>query len=383
MRTAFIGHFDPEAQAASAATSAAGNQVQRKIFKELGLLCGESDSSAYVMWPQPAWPRGKISVRSRREAAIQFVGYANLPVLKHVIFAARLLAGLVRDRPCLCVHYNSYLYENVASLIYRFFFRRAKLVMILQDVNLDPAARPMSKRWLRGVSERFAIRIVRGFDLAVPISPAIVEDFGLRPDRCFVFQGGVTDVAISLDVAQDSLELCDIGVFAGALEPYNGVGVLVDRWLAEGIPKPLHVFGHGSLSEHVRTVAQQSNRIVYHGFQRESVVLAWQRTARWNFCLRYSIGLNQAYFFPSKLFNLMCMPGAVVVNDFVAIPASLRSQLCIVNEDLSDLMCRLNETALVADPERINRRRRMLAEGHSWRACIRQIVKVVGVNTDA
>lgn len=382
MKTVFVGHFDPASLPPGGATSAAGNQVQRQIFKELGSLCGDANAVAYAMWPQPAWPHGKILARSRSEGAIEFVGYVNVPVLKHLVFSARLLARLVRARPVFCVQYNSYLFENAAAFLYRCLFGRTALVMILQDINVDPDARPLSKRWLLGISARLSIQFARAFDLLVPISEAIIEDFDLDPARCIVFQGGATDLVNSLPVDEGDCELNDLGVFAGALESYNGVESLVERWLAQGVDRPLHVFGHGSLSGYVRNAARQSNRIVFHGFQPESVVLEWQRKARWNFCLRYSIGLNQAYFFPSKLFNLMCSPGTVVVNDFLAIPPRLRSHLCIVRDDLSDLGERLHEATLVSDPERVNRRRRILAETQSWRACISRVVKFVGAETD-
>ena len=371
--TAFIGHFSPSLQALEQGTSAAGNQVQLQIFQELSQQCGSESVVCFAMTPSPAWPRGPFISPSKQEDRITFVGYLNLPVLKHIVFAFRLFARLLIFQPQLCLQYNSYLFENIALLLYRRYSRDSALAIIIQDVHVAVGNPLLSKARLRSHSERVSLRFAKRFDIIVPISSAIITDFHLDPSKCTVFQGGVTEFAIKIMSGEES-EINDMAVFAGGLEPHNGIDRLVDQWLAGGIPYQLHVFGRGSLEQHVRLAALKSDRIIFHGYRHEHVILSWQRRARWNFCLRYSLGLNQTYFFPSKFFNILCAPGAVVVNNFYALPKTVRDHVCVVNDDLSDLKVSLLAASHLSTRECADVRRKIVQSKHSWRSCIAQII---------
>lgn len=379
MKTAFVGHFAPLSQALEQASSVAGNQVQRQIFQEFSQQCGVERAVCYVMTPQSFWPHGPFIARSLTEGAMEFIGYLNLPVLKHLIFALRLLVRLLVARPQFCLQYNSYLFENLALLLFRLCHRGSAIAIIIQDIHVLTGVPLLSKRGLRSLSERTSLRLAKRFDMIVPISSAIVTDFHFAPSKCFVFQGGITEFAVQIMRGPEQ-QLQEIGVFAGGLERHNGIDRLVDQWLASGIEQPLHVFGRGSLERHVEQAARQSDRIVFHGFQPEHVVLAWQLKARWNFCLRYSLGLNQTYFFPSKLFNILCAPGAVVVNDFHALPETVRDYLCVVSDDLSDLAEHLPAAASLSSPDCARVRREIVRSKHSWHSCIGQIVHTQRTN---
>lgn len=371
MKSVFIGHFSPADQAGGKASSAAGDQVQRQILTEMQGRPG--DTLCYAMQPLPAWPKGPLLAKSLREEGIEFIGYVNVHVIKHIVFSLRMLSRLLAVRPRLCVQYNAYLFENLALLLFRVLGPQAFLVILIQDIHAEITSSVLSRRGMRALSERFSIFLSRAFDLVVPISRAIIADFGFVPEKCILFQGGVTAFAEKL-IAAEPGPLEDIGVFAGALEPHNGVDRLVDQWLACGTAHTLHVFGRGSLQDHVATAAAGSARIVFHGLQPEHVILQWQLRAKWNFCLRYSAGLNQEYFFPSKMFNVVCAPGTVIVNDFYALPDALRPYLDIVADDLSDLGGVLNSAAQTWSAERVERRREIVSSHHSWNACVRQII---------
>lgn len=376
MNAVFIGHFAPYSQARDQASSSAGNQVQRQIFRDFSDQCAPDVTACYVMTPQPFWPRGPLIVKSSIEGPIDFFGYLNLPILKHVIFALRLLTRIWVTRPQLCLQYNSYLFENLALLLYRLCLRRSTVAIIIQDIHDFAGASLLSKRGIRAIFERASLSVAKRFDIIVPISSAIIKDFQLDVSKCFVFQGGITEFAVQVMRGQ-AQELEEIGVFAGGLEPHNGIDQLVDQWLASGVEQQLHVFGRGSLELHVEQAVLKSDRIVFHGFQPEHVVLDWQRKARWNFCLRYSLGLNQTYFFPSKFFNILCAPGAVVVNDFYALPDAVRDHLCIVKDDLSDLAASLLSAIDLSNPKSVDARREIVRSKHSWRSCIGQIINAI------
>jgi glycosyltransferase involved in cell wall biosynthesis len=373
MKIVFIGHFGRASDIHRNASSAAGNQVQAQILQELSSQCGGESVVCYSMIPESFWPRGPLILKSSFNNGVMFIGYMNLPILKHIIFSIRFFWQLFKFRPNLCLQYNSYLFENASLLLFRFFVQTCALAVIIQDVHVGGLTRLFSKQSLRSLFGYISLYLAGKFDIVVPISSAIISDFHFKESKCFVFQGGITQFAIEVMSGQDILPL-DIGVFAGGLEPHNGVDLLVDQWVASGIKQQLHVFGRGSLSRHIEQVALTSDRIIFHGFQSEDVILVWQKKARWNFCLRYSIGLNQKYFFPSKFFNILCAPGAVVVNDFYGLPETLRDQLCIVKDDLSDLADRLQSTTNAFNTNCINFRREIVRTKHSWCACINQIL---------
>lgn len=374
MKTVFIGHFSPTRNFGNLAASAAGNQVQRQIIKELQDQTFRNTIS-YSMSPIPAWPRGELIIRNQYENGVEYIGYLNVPVLKHLVFSIRLLLRLIRSKPELCVQYNSYFFENLILVLFRLLRPACFLVNIIQDIHVEKGVFLISRRGLRSLSERLSLCISRFFDLIVPISSSIIIDFKFNPSRCFVFQGGITVFAEQFMHAR--LEsFSDIGVFAGALEPYNGIDRLINQWLKCGIEHTLHIFGKGSLENQVKQAANCSDKVFFHGQQPEEIILQWQLKARWNFCLRYSEGINQEYFFPSKLFNIVCAPGAVIGNNFHGLPSSLREHIGIVSDDLSDLPDVLNHVAEISSLARLEQRRKIAKSEHNWQSCIDQIIRI-------
>lgn len=381
MKSAFIGHFSPKSKSSDLASSAAGNQVQMQIIKELNEQT-EGKIICYAMKPEPVWPRGKLISKSFCEDSNEYIGYVNLPILKHLLFSIRLLTRLLCDNPKLCVQYNSYFFENIALLLFRLLSHKVFLVILIQDIHVEKSYFGFSLRYLRSISSKLSIRLSRYFNLILPISSTIIVDFKLDPKRCLVFQGGATEYAMELMRSQQAPS-DDFGVFAGALEPYNGIDRLVNQWLRFGIENKLHVFGRGSLQSQIENTAKQSSRIVYHGLQSDETVFKWQLKARWNFCFRYSDGINQEYFFPSKLFNVMSAPGAVIVNNFHALPSNFREYIGVVADDLSDLPCVLMNSFEMQSMHRVEQRREIVRSAHSWKSCIKKIIQAAKLECDS
>jgi hypothetical protein len=72
----------------------------------------------------------------------------------------------------------------------------------------------------------------------------------------------------------------------------------------------------------------------------------------------------------------MCAPGAVVANDFHALPVYLREHIGIVSDDLSNLTNVLANAAAISSIARVEDRREIVESKHSWRSCIEQIIKI-------
>ena len=377
MTIVFIGHFSPLSKILDTASSSAGNQVQRQIINELASKYGTDKVLSYSMTPLSAWPHDTAIYKKHQEDSILFLGYLNVPILKHVVFSLRLFVKLIMVRPQICLQYNSYFFENLVLLLYRFCNSDCSLAIVIQDILVTPETSLLRKSGIRSLSERASLLLAQYFDLIVPISSAIINDFHLNPDKCFIFQGGITYFSEKIMNNSELHSLLDLGVFAGALEPYNGIDKLVDQWIAFGIQWPLHIFGKGSLENHIKQAAESTEKIIFHGFQPEHVILEWQSKARWNFCLRYSLGLNQKYFFPSKFFNIVCASGAILVNDFYGLPDPLRKYLNIVSDNLSDLQEQLVLIDHLPHQENIRARREAVKKEYNWKVCIEKIINIL------
>ncbi len=358
--------------------SPAGDQVQYEIIESIKKVVPSVEILAISMQPVVTWPRGVLLKRGHISFGIVFVGFLNIPVIKHLIFSMGILYHLIKTSPELCIQYNSYFFENISLFVYRIINPRVKISIIIQDVHINKYSSldAFMKGGLKYIFEFFSMRTAKLADCVVAISDAILEDFQFDKYSSFVFPGGVTSFAQPmLKVVLKCNDRQKYAVFAGALEPHNGVNKIIDAWLYQEIPYVLHIFGRGSLSSYAESASLRSSYIIYHGFQNDSIVRDFQKFAHWNICLRYSIGLDERYFFPSKFFNSACAPGHLIVNRFYGLPNALLDHLLIVDLDLSNLSYLISKSS---DDERINdkvnMRRDIVVKAFSWSACLNDIL---------
>lgn len=369
----FIGHFSPKNQLDPLAASGAGEKVQRQILDELVSAAVPGEVTCISMRPIPAWPNGPLLSSGVQEGCIEFPSYLNLPAIKHLIFGLKIYFALVKKSSARCVVYNAYFWENVFLFIYSRINPKTKIAIIIQDVHVGEAP-IFSRRWIVSKISSISVRISGAFNLVVPISDAIASDFKIDRSKYFVFQGAATSSAEKL-LKTPAAEVEDFAVFAGALERYNGVDLLVEQWVQKRIQHPLHVFGRGSLSPLVELAAKNSEYVIYHGFRSDDFVADYQKNARWNFCFRFSIGINQSYFFPSKLFNISLAPGLVVVNDFKSFPQEIMSLVIVVSDDLRDLARAIEKSVDFDLADSSRKRREVILRKYSWKTCVNELLK--------
>lgn len=372
MKISFIGHFSPFNQASNNATSTAGNQVQREIINELGIMYGLKNVLSYSMAPISSYPDDILINPLITEENIAYLNFINIHVLKHITFSARLFLNLIKYKPKVCVQYNSYLFENICLIIYRLIYSKTILVIFIQDINITPKSNLLTKIGLRSLSEKISIWLAKYFDIIIPISINIINDFGIDNKKCIIFQGGLTRFSYKL-LKNQSNTRNEIAVFAGGLEPHNGIDKLVHQWILQDIKYELHIFGRGTLENLIREQSAHTKNIIFHGFKPEEVIEKWQSESKWNFCLRYSVGIDQRYFFPSKFFNILCAPGMVVVNNFNNLPHDLKDYLIFVDDDLTNLNKVLLSTTKNKKAPVTYERYDILQKNHTWENIINQI----------
>ncbi len=321
----------------------------------------------------PSWPRGPFTLPSERDENVWFVPAINVFGLRNICLCIAVVVRLWRFRPNVAIIYNPYSAEAITLLMARFLARKLRLGALVQDVNPPRGSWGSVGALGNLIGDTIAMRAFCRYDVVVPVSDQIVSDFNLPKSRSKVFPGGLTGFAVRLAGAA-RVPLQEIVVYAGALEPHNGVDLLVRRWVEDQITVPLHIFGRGSLEPVVAEASSLSRFIHAHGHVAEEVIFDWQRCARWHICLRYSRGIDQRYFFPSKFFNVLSTRGQVIVNDSFSCPPELGRFTIRVPDDLSQIGQTLKEAN--EDDEKIasDARISFLTTNYSWDACARVLV---------
>ncbi len=361
----FIGHFSRSGAHRNPFASAAGDVVQNQIIKEASHLLPKEQLRFLSMEPQRIWPAGSLYIRGSGSDNGRFVSYINLPIIKNICYAAAILLECFRLRPALVMQYNSYLFENAAILVAAMFLR-IRSCLILQDIRIGHQFSLAAR-----IYDKFANMLVGFFDFVMPISRRMAEELQLKDGQFHIFKGGITGQGYEL--LQCNEPLGDYAVFAGALESHNGIDRIVQLWVDRKVEVDLHVFGRGRLADMVSHYSRLNPHIKYHGFIPHEDVSKWQRSAKFNFCLRYSEGLEEEYFFPSKFFNACCCPGLLIVNNFMNIPSFMLGKRGLVNDlDGVEQLLRLSNDEVMA--ESLLRRQAVLEEG-SWSSALGVVVK--------
>lgn len=329
MKVLLVGPLDPIDKKISIASSSAANQVVSEISSSLRRIVDRVFVFAYK--PSRTWPYGSMFSKEVNIDECFWPRILNIYGLRKLSFAFKLVFEIPKRRSNIIVIYNPSFLESIAVRIAKCFVKQCRLVAVIQDVHFVKGEVPS----LRGVSDLLAMMCVRRFDLIIPISEKIISDFKFDPSKCIRFRGGLTRQGQEF-VRAVSTQLAPIATFAGALEGYNGIDELVKRWVELDTDLVLHIFGKGSCSDVVRRAAEGSPSIVFHGHTTEEEVFHYQRMSMMNFCLRFPIGIDPGYFFPSKLFNLACAPGLLVINNFPECPMELKKHCFVLDSDWSN-----------------------------------------------
>lgn len=346
------------------ATSLAGDLVQQKIIIDSCKILGNSNFTYLAMSPNPSWPTGKFLIKGHKKSNGIYVGYINLPIVKNIIMMLYVIYFSFLIRPKFIYQYNSYFFENIGILCSSFLIR-AKNFIIMQDYRDGSSFSFYAKTF-----DKISNKTVKYFDYCVPVTEKFSKHLQLPNKKRRIFIGGITQPAyecIESDCYEDNY-----AVFAGALEAYNGIDILISSWSKLDKNINLHVFGRGSLANLVEEYSKISANIIYHGFVDPSEVISWQKKAKFNICLRYSIGLDQEFFFPSKFFNVACCYGLMIVNDFSNLPEFFKNSQGLVFDDLSNLKKILDVDDSVIESEALKRRESIISL-NNWECTLRDI----------
>lgn len=357
----FVGHFSNEGVLKNKAASAAGDIVQKQIIKDSIEIFGKDKVRYYSMEPNSCWPRGPLFIKSKKINNGKFISYINLPIFKNIIYCMCILYVCFKYKPKRVIQYNSYIFENISILLSSVIYKM-KTISIVQDVRIGGNFSILSK-----VQDYLSNKFVKYFDVVVPVSKELGDYLNVDVSKIIVFEGGVTDFGFSA-LEYDKYKN-NFATYAGALEKHNGVDRLLNAWIEQKIPVDLHIFGKGALSDYIIEIAKVNKHIIYHGLKEQSEVLAYQSKSKYNFCFRYSDGIIQEYFFPSKFFNIAMCPGLLVFNDFHGVPDKFMSGYGCISDDFNNL----KEVIELSDHDILeisSMRKKYILDEHSWKKLI-------------
>ncbi|MVN87979.1 glycosyltransferase [Deinococcus sp. HMF7620] len=350
----FVGSVVPDtAMYRTSAFSRAGNLAQQ------GLLDGMADEGAELtvlgFQPVPAFPRGKqlwiqgswLGGRHQQ----RLISFVNLPYAKQLSLAGGILTGTYalsrRSRPQVLMSYNVNTFV-AAPLIVLSKVLRIPYIPVVYDVDV-PGATVANGLFQRG-EYWWAGRVLPKLAGAVVGTELISRE--LMPDRpTLVVEGGLNwqqqQYAPEVVASDDTFNI----VFAGALEAYNGVDVMIDAlaWLPANVR--LHVAGQGRLQTAVQTAAARDSRILYHGlldmdglrqlYARSDVLVNHRSDKR----------LDSRYVFPSKLIEYLALGLPVVSTHFRSLPKDYLPFLHLIPDESPDALAKSIEQVMISNQE--------------------------------
>nr|BCN18020.1 hypothetical protein [Vibrio cholerae] len=360
VNTVFIGAFNNINKSMSSFSSCAGSKVQLEIIKSLNELCPEV--KALIMPEVRSWPKNKLYFKGSNQDGIKFAPLLNFFLFKRFAFALYVFFYLLINNPCRVYFYNTNTSMNLFMTILSFIRRKQRKVLIIQDVHSPINLRLADVLKPRTVIDYLGYKMTRyGFDFFVPITKQVSDYLHLPKDKVYVWHGGITDFPNRVT----SYSTCDFAVFAGALTKYNGVDLLLEFWAKRSDSIPLHVFGVGELNQLAIEYSKQYENIIYHGFQPPSTVSEYVAKAKINFCFRFSLGISQEFFFPSKFFDILMEKGFVVCNKFKNMPHDLKPYVLLIESDFSNFTEVIDE-CFQKDVICIHERHALLKSEYSW-----------------
>lgn len=371
MTAVFVGAFNPISDSMPYTSSGAGAKVQCEIVNSITLV--EGSITTFIMQEFRTWPFNKFYISGFRYEKLNFLPMVNISFLKNLCFAVQVFFFLLNKKNSRVYLYNTNGILNLLMFILGLLNPKQKKILIIQDFNVPKTfAYRLIFRPDKLFSFIFSKLIKYSFDFFVPITKQLGEHLNLPVAKSYPFLGAVlssykpTEVQISKNIA----------VFAGALEPYNGVDYLVDAWIKLNTSIELHIFGSGSLFNDIKYLASKNKNVIFHGFQNPCVVKRFTDQAKINFCLRYSRGIQQEFYFPSKFFDVVSSPGVVVCNRFSNIPSEFNDTILFVEDNFSDLSFLIESLDL--NISSYERRLRILSDRFSWLYLIRSVRQVLG-----
>jgi len=351
------------------AYAASANQVQLEIIKNIQKVFSKSIFNFFGFSPNRTWPFTNVFINNKSEGVLTFHSYINILGIREMHILFKRINYIISNEPDYIFLYNisflEALFFNLLKKILGF-----KVILFLQDVKQN--------NFIDYCLNSIKFKFVSCFDILVPISQNIIDKFNLPLEKSILFQGGCTKFAFEIQnrCINKNIKLEPKVIFAGRLEKYNGIDKVINYWIENKPDFELHIYGTGSYESKVIEKLNLNPKIKFYGLVPENVIQEAQLNSSANFCLRYSIGLNQNYFFPSKIFNIMSSPGLVLINRFNNLTEGMKDNTEILKpnfENLNEILNKSINYSKLKYKERI----KWLNQNANWFELTKKIYKII------
>ncbi|MBO4979390.1 MAG: glycosyltransferase [Clostridia bacterium] len=309
----YAGHFVPEDQVnAFKGPAVSGTRMQLGIFKAIEDKC---ELTLISTTPIASYPREK-TLRVRGETAELYTGasYTRIPFinvfgikqLTQIRSLRRALKRVPTDREnTVILNYNPYVEIAIPTLRYAK-RHKIKTVCIVADIPVTiPKSYNFIKKFFRKLEIKNYYRFIGKYDALVVLNKHVVSQFA-DGKRFYLMDGGVTEKeiadAVILPPEQHHNEQI---LYAGALEPYNGIREMIEGFLKVQKDIRLVICGDGTLASYVKEMAEQHERILYKGKVSHEEAVALQRESGMLISARPTDGFALKLTFPSKIIEYM------------------------------------------------------------------------------
>lgn len=317
----------------NAAYSSSGERVQKCIIDILRGILAPSDLKIVLMDTARTFPFSRLFYRTHSD----YPGLVNLKGLKGLSFSISSFRHVSWSEVKKVIIYNLWPSFGLLLLLVRFFYPKVHLTCIIQDIKLTGDRFSLFEK----ICARIEILVLRRFDAVIAITPAVAELVNSPRNTVSVFRGGV-DIRDYLPGKEDedgrSSQDDRFILYAGTLNYYNGIDKVIKAWEASRKAGNLIVCGSGPLAAMVEEAATRTPSIKFHRLIPYKEIQKMLQQSSGNICFRYSEGIDETHFFPSKIFEVVGAPGIPIMNKMKSLHDNIFDlEIGWVSEDIGEI----------------------------------------------
>ncbi|MBZ9753159.1 glycosyltransferase [Deinococcus sp. HMF7604] len=281
-------------------------------------------------------PGGHLSYAGTK---LRLLSYVNLPVFKTLtLICAFLFHGFVaafKHRPTFIMTYNFSLFLSISA---RIVSRMLKIPYVPIIYDMDIPGQTVSKNLYRQLDFVYAKTRLDASDGVIVISERIANDF-LKRAPYLLIEGGVAEIGNPFRRTLSGGPF--LIFFAGALEEYNGVDVMLEAVdLLKDMDYKFVIAGSGQLKDLVVRHAQENPNIEFLGFVSGDMIRTYLQQAHVLINHRSYNRISSPYVFPSKLIEYMASGLPTISTRFEGLPPDYERYLVLLDDETPEALAR-------------------------------------------
>lgn len=319
MKILFLGSVTNEIEIETlSGKSIAGNKMQLNLLRGLNKY-EDVEISVISTLSIASFPIDKIYQKYTESQLgeniyAKQVPFINIPILKQVsqtisIFIFTFI-HLLSHKNSIIFSFNIYPQQGISLYLNSLIFK-CKTITLLADLPIDDVVnRNLVWKFLRSIFDSLTIKFISKIDNLIVLNKNVIDYYNYK-NRYIVMDGAINIDDFTENEIIKSKNKKNV-VYSGALVEYNGIRELIESFIRLESGITLDIYGSGYLQDEVRTLADKSENIFYHGNVSNEEMRKIQRNAWLLVNPRNSSDLITRLTFPSKLLEYMASGTAVV-----------------------------------------------------------------------